>query len=199
MFWLGRFSHSFEHTQPLISLSSYFLSSLTPLPFPHQGFTRLSHPKQSTKPKDNQFQRLCAVLVEILNDSLFTAELLKYPGPIFAWWRTGWDLSYSRWKNRHTMKAFFNSLKRMEVFTPIWDRQVVFSPTLFTETGQWPQPQSQKRMTRLKVAFVLSPKSPNQTEVSLTHSLFENVEGKSREWSKQKIQLVPHLCPFVPN
>ena len=77
------------------------------------------------------------------------------------------------------MKAIFHCLEeKRSVHPDLGPPRRSFAMTLLVESGQWPQPQSQNRWTKLKDNFHPSEK-PNQRAVEWTRSLFENVQSKS--------------------
>ena len=57
----------------------------------------------------------------------------------------------------------------------------IFALTFLMVNGQWPQPQSQKRVARLETLLFSPLKNPTQREAETIHSLFVNVEGKSSQ------------------
>ena len=161
--WLGRLGHSATAFPP--NAQPPFLPALRSLlPSSYQGFTRLlNHLNNQQKNKFNSIDEdHVRSSQSFWSDSQFWRGLLKYPAPIFAWRRTDFDLfSFSRWRNRHKTKPHFRRFEVNKSVQPdLGPPSRIFALAFFTETGQWPQPQSQKRMTKLKTLLFSSPKSP---------------------------------------
>ena len=59
------------------------------------------------------------------------------------------------------MKASFHRFEEKESVHPdLGPPNRIFALAFFTEIGQWPQPQLQNRMTKLKTGFVVDQKAP---------------------------------------
>ena len=100
--------------------------------------------------------------MKLWTGSQFWGGLLKYSAPIFAWRRTAFDLFFfSRWRNRYKPEPAFQRFEEKRSVQPdLGPPSRIFAMKYFNENGQWPQPQSQKRRTRLKTGFVVYQKSP---------------------------------------
>ena len=88
--------------------------------------------------------------------------LLKYPAPIFAWRRTDFDLfSFSRWRNRHKTEPCFHRFEENKLVHPdLGPPSRIFAMAFLMENGQWPQPQSHNRRSKLKTGFVVYQNGP---------------------------------------
>ena len=59
------------------------------------------------------------------------------------------------------MKVIFHRFEEKESVHPdLGPQKRIFALAFFTENGQWPQPQSQNRRTKLKTGFVVDQKAP---------------------------------------